>query len=72
MVALYDALPHGEGGRWKGLGKTLLFDITCRLACRIPFTKLGKLDGDAYLYLAVLMVATLVQAGEALVILEGI
>ena len=32
VVAFFDAMPHGRGGRWRGPGKTLLFDITNRLA----------------------------------------
>ena len=27
LVAFYDAIPRGEGGRQRGLRKTLLFDI---------------------------------------------
>ena len=32
VVALFDAIPYGKGGRWRGLGKTLLFDVACGLA----------------------------------------
>ena len=32
VVALFDAIPHCEGGRQRGPGKTLLFNITCGLA----------------------------------------
>ena len=48
-----------------------MFDITHRLAHRVPLTKLTELDGNIRLYLAALMVATLTWAGEALVMLEG-
>ena len=72
VVALFDAIPCGEGGRWRGLGKTLLFDvIPCRLSQRVLLTKLVELDGDICPYLTTLMVATLARAGETLVILEG-
>ena len=64
----------------RGLGKTLLFDLTCRisnipikytyLAHRFLLTKLEELDGDANPYLAIIMVTTLAQVGEALVMLE--
>ena len=27
VAALFDAIPRGKGGRWRGPGKTLLFDI---------------------------------------------
>ena len=55
----------------RGLSKTLLFDVTCGLAQRVPLTKLVELDGDIHPYLATLMVATLVWVGEILVVLEG-
>ena len=58
-----------EGG--EGLGKTLLFDVTRRLAQRVPLTKLVKLDGDVHPYLAALMVATLAWVGKTLVVPEG-
>ena len=32
MAALFNTIPHGKVGRWRGPGKTLLFDVTCRLA----------------------------------------
>ena len=32
VAALYDAIPCGEVGRWRGPGKTLLFTIDCGLA----------------------------------------
>ena len=41
----------------KRLGKTLLFDVACGLAHRVPLTKLVKLDWDIYPYLMALMVA---------------
>ena len=41
------------------------------LPCRVPLTKLVELDGDVRPYLATLMVATLVQVGETLVVPEG-
>ena len=31
VVALFDTISHSKGGRWGGIGKTLLFDITCGL-----------------------------------------
>ena len=71
VAALFDAIPRGERGRWRGLGKTLLFDITCGLARRVPLTKLVELDGNIHPYLAALMVAALVQAGKTLVVPEG-
>ena len=71
VVALFDVIPYGEGGRQRGLGKTLLFDVACGLAQRVLLTKLVKLDGKTHLYLATLMVAALAQVGEALVIPEG-
>ena len=71
VAVLFDAIPRGEGGRWRGLGKTLLFDVARRLACRVPLTKLVKLDGDVHLYLTALMVAALAWTGETLVVLEG-
>ena len=60
-AALFDAIPQGKGGRWRGLGKTLLFDIAHGLAQRVPLTKLVELDGDICPYLAALMVAALVH-----------
>ena len=71
VMALYNAIPCGEGGRYRGPGKTLLFDFTCGLARRVPLTKLVKLDGDVHLYLSALMVAALAWVGEALVMPEG-
>ena len=67
VVPLYNAIKNSEGGGWRGPGKTLLFDVSHRLAHRVPLTKLVKLGGDISLYLAILMVATLVWVGEALV-----
>ena len=61
VVALFNAIPYGEGGRWRGPGKTLLFDVAHRFARRVPLTKLVKPDGDVYLYLTALMVAALVH-----------
>ena len=68
VVALYDAILCGKGGKWRGPGKTLLFDVAHELALRVPLTKLAELDGDIHLYLAALIVATLAWVGEALVI----
>ena len=48
-----------------------MFSIACRLACRVPLTKLVKLDGGICPYLTILMVAALAQAGETLVVLES-
>ena len=70
-AALFDAIPRGEGGKRRGLSRTLLFDVAHRLACRVPLTKLVELDGNVHLYLPALMVATLVWAGETLVIPEA-
>ena len=70
-AALFDAIPRGEGGKRRGPSRTLLFDVTCGLAHRIPLTKLVELDGDVRPYLAALMVATLARAGETLVVPEG-
>ena len=70
-ATLFDAIPRGEGGRQRGLGKTLLFDVSHGLACRVPLAKLVKLDYDVHPYLAALMVAALVQAGKSLVVPEG-
>ena len=71
MAALYDAIPCGEGGRWRRPGKTLLFDIICGLAQRVPLTKLVKLDGDIHPYFVALIVATLVWVGETVVMPKG-
>ena len=68
LAAIFYTIPHGEGGRWRGLRKTLLFDIICRLAQRVPLTKLVKLDEDICPYLTMLMVDALVQAGDTLVV----
>ena len=69
--ALFDAIPRGEGGKRRGLSRTLLFDVAHRLACRVLLTKLVELDGDVCPYLAALMVATLVWVGKTLVVPEG-
>ena len=58
-----------EGKR--GPGKTLLFDVTHRLTCRVPLTKLVKLDGNVHPYLGTLMVAALAWVGKTLVVPEG-
>ena len=71
MAALFDAIPCGKGGSWRGLGKTLLFDITQGLAQRVPLTKLVELDGDIRPYLTTLMVAALVWVGKTLVLPES-
>ena len=68
VAALFDAIPRGEGGKRRGPGKTLLFDVACGLARRVLLTKLVELDCDVHLYLATLMVATLMQAGKTLVV----
>ena len=70
-AALFDAIPRGEGGKWRGPSRTLLFDVARGLAHRVPLTKLVELDGDVHPYLAALMVATLAWAGETLVVPEG-
>ena len=48
VAALFDAIPQGEGGRQRGLGKTLLFNVARGLAQRVPLTKLVELDGDIH------------------------
>ena len=63
-AALFDSIPRGEGVRWRGPGKTLLFDVTHGLAQRVSVNKLVELDGDVHPYLAALMVATLAWVGE--------
>ena len=70
-AALFNAIPRGEGGKWRGLSRTLLFDVARGLARRVPLTKLVELDGDVHTYLAALMVATLAWAGKTLVVPEG-
>ena len=57
----FDAIQRGEGGKQRGLSKTLLFDVTHGLAHRVPLTKLVELDGDIHPYLATLMVAALAR-----------
>ena len=71
VAALFDAIPRGKGGKQRGPSRTLLFDVACRLARRVPLTKLVELDGDVCTYLATLMVATLARMGKTLVVLEG-
>ena len=71
VAALFDAIPRGKGGKRRGLGKTLLFDIAHGLSCRVSPTKLAELDGNVHLYLATLMVAALARVGKTLVVLEG-
>ena len=66
-AALFNAIPRGEGGRQRGLGKTLLFDVAHGLAHRVLLTKLVELDDDVHPYLAALMVAALARAGRTLV-----
>ena len=70
-AALFDAIPRGDGGKRRGPSRTLLFDVACGLAHRIPLTKLVELDGEVRLYLAALMVAALARSGETLVVPEG-
>ena len=71
VAALFDTIPRGEGGKWRGPSKTLLFDVARGLARRVPLTKLVELDGNIRPYLATLMVAALARAGETLVAPEG-
>ena len=71
VAALFDAIPRGEGGKWRGPSRTLLFDVTRGLAHRVPLTKLVELDGDVHPYLAALMVAALAWVGKTLVVPEG-
>ena len=70
-AALFDAIPRGKGGKQRGPSRMLLFDLARGLARRVPLTKLVELDGNVCPYLATLMVATLAQAGETLVVPEG-
>ena len=71
VVSLYEAILCGQKDRQRGLEKTLLFNITCRLAHKVPLTKLVELDGDIHVYLIALMAAALMWVGEALVVLKG-
>ena len=71
VAALFDAIPKGKGGKQRGPSRTLLFDVACGLAHRVPLTKLVELDGDVHPYLTTLMVAALAMAGETLVVPEG-
>ena len=68
VMALHDAILYSEGDRCKGLRWTILFEIIFGLSCRVPLTMLVKLDGDIHPYLTVLMVATLAQVAESLVV----
>ena len=70
-AAFFNAIPRGKGRKRRGLSRTLLFDVAHRLAHRLLLTKLVQLDGYFRPYLAALMVATLVRAGETLVVPEG-
>ena len=70
-AALFNAIPRGEGEKRRGPSRTLLFDVTHRLASRVLLTKLVKLDSDVRPYLAALMVAALAQVGKTLVVPEG-
>jgi len=67
-VNFVDQLPRGENGRRRGPARTLLFDVACGLARRVPLTKLVALDGDVRPYLASLMVAALARAKDKLVV----
>ena len=58
-AALFNAIPRGKGGKQRGPSRTLLFNVACGLAHRVPLTKLVELDGDAHLYLTALMVPAL-------------
>ena len=71
VAALYNAIPYRERGTQIGPWKTLLFDITYGLAQIVLLTKLVELDQDVSPYLATLMVVTLAQTGEILVVSEG-
>ena len=67
VAALFDAIPKGEGGRQRGLGKTLLFNVAhVGLPERVPLTKLVELDGDVHQYLTALMVAALARCRQDL------
>ena len=71
VAALFYTILHGKGGRWRGSGKTLLFDVASRLAQRLLQNKLIELDGDVYPYLASLIMSALVLVGETLAMPEG-
>ena len=71
VAVFFDAIPPGEGGSWRGPGKTLLFDITHRLGHKVQPTKLAKLDGSMCPYFTALMVAALAHVGVVLVMPEG-
>ena len=70
-AALFDAIPKGKGGRQRGPGKTLSFDVAHGLAHRVLLTKLVELDGNVHPYLIALMVAALVRVAKTLVVPEG-
>ena len=63
-----DVTPRGESGRKRGPSRTLLFNVARGLARQVPLTKLVELDGDVRPYLAMLMVAVLMQAHKTLTI----
>ena len=71
VVALFDAIPKGKGGRQRGPRKTLLFDVTHGIPCRVPLTKLVELDGDICPYLTALMVTALAWVDKVLVVPKG-
>ena len=64
VAALFYAIPNREGGRQRGLGKTLLFNIAHGLAKIVLLTRLVELDGDISPYLTTLLVAALAQVDE--------
>ena len=67
VLALFDTILCGKGGRQRGQGKTILSEVARGFSQRVPLTKLVKLDGDVWPYLTALIVATLAQVGVTLV-----
>ena len=67
-ASMPDVIPRGESGRRRGPSRTLFLDVAGGLTHRVPLTKLVELDDNVPPYLAMLMVAALVQAHETLTI----
>ena len=60
-----------KDSKYKGLRRTIVYNITHRLAQQVLPNRYAKLDGDIRPYLAALMDAKLVWAEEALVALKS-
>ena len=71
LAALHNAIPFSEGGRCQGPGRTLLFDITCKLAHRVLLTTLIELDVNLRPYLTEPIFTTLALPREILAVLGG-